>query len=516
MEKEKVKVILFFMRFFIALAVITLAATTAVFVYPSIYNKVIEINPSLAFLAASLGVLLVTGSIDGLAGITYPAGIQMLLDKSKVKFSILLIIIGLGGYAASGTFSIWARDLVASKIVQKPNDNSMQLYAEETKIFNEGKAAFDESVKMAKVELEKAQAAQDVTYLAKHRNKDVQKQLLAYINNGSTSWASENITGFKTKVRRAKRAKEKQLQDAQSNYNKAVAAQLAYIDKAGATRDMKQAGLKATHNSVINKHESELSNIAGVVWLIDLIILAIIVIGRPIELSYASAYNIEMPRNKSLGFALYRVSLALKNRFIWLLEFITRIDVNGDGVKGKPKEKMPHLEPVKHETAFDSRTAERMIVAAKDELKTDLRKKDDEILRLKKDLEKISLEKSTLDSKKSSKVESSKSKLKPFSPKGTALFKSKVIGIENVVGFANLEKKYRSELLKFQNKILSSKPALESVSKSTRNAFTASLKSANKDTKQKNRVKFLWLSEVLKSNNQLVAVKGGKIKITSK
>ncbi len=495
-SKEKVKVVLFFMRFFIVLAVITLAATTAIYVYPSIYIKVIEINPALAIITASLGVLLVTGSIDGLAGVTYPAGIQMLLDKSKVKFSILLIIIGLGGYAASGTFSIWARDLVASKIVQKPNDNSMQLYEQETKTFTEGKAAFDEALQIAKVELEEAQKAFKLKDLTKNSSSWVQGQLEQYaLVHDKNSWVFKKMSKRAATIRRAKRARKIQLTDAQKKYDKAQADQLAYIKDAGKSRDMKQSELKTTHTAVINKHESELNNIAGVVWLIDFIILVIILIGRPVELSYANAYNIEMPRNKSLGFALYKVSLALKNRFVWALEFITRIDIDGDGMISKPPKVLsnlpPNAIPVKFEKNLDSDVEFRL-----------------------RSLEKESLENKNLVTKKTPKVLEPKKTPTAFSLNAPLVLSSKLIGIEKVEGFENLEKETRAKLLRYEKEYLSSKKPIYLSSKDCNNAFIASKKPTSKEiTRSINKIKFLWLSEVLRDSKQSVKIIKGKLKI---
>jgi hypothetical protein len=135
--------------------------------------------------------------------------------------------------------------------------------------------------------------------------------------------------------------------------------------------------------------------------------------------------------------------------------------------------------------------------------------------RLEKDLELLMRENLELKQAKKSKPKKSKSTQTPFSPKASTIESSKLESIENIKGFQNLEQNARLELMQFSKKVLNEKHSLEKLSKSTRNAFAASYKAGTKPTQAKNKVKFLWLANVLKTHGQEVSTQKGKIKIKS-
>jgi hypothetical protein len=137
-------------------------------------------------------------------------------------------------------------------------------------------------------------------------------------------------------------------------------AQSNYIEQAGARRDAKQIELKATETALRTEYINEKAQAENVVIWIDIIMLFIIVFANPIRIYYAKINGEELPTSRSIAYAFYRVGVAFTNRLVWAIEFLTRIDVNGDGVTGKPKESTPPkpnqetsiLSPVSHATLW--------------------------------------------------------------------------------------------------------------------------------------------------------------------
>ena len=105
---------------------------------------------------------------------------------------------------------------------------------------------------------------------------------------------------------------------------------------------------------------------------------------------------------------------------------------------------------------------------------------------------------------------------KPFSLKAIKEI-SLSLPMSKCDGFKSLNEKSKRELLDKEKEILKSKPSLESLSKSARNCLVAIKKNGStQETKDKNRVKLNWLSEVLRSSNQSVKIVNGSLKITGK
>jgi hypothetical protein len=515
--ENKEKLFLMSLSFGLGISKLLLALTTAIFVYPTVSGKVTELGYSetWAILAGVVASVVIALSIDGLAGLFYPDGLTGLIAKRKGRWLYLFItVIGLALYGASGTFSIWMAPMVSDIVVSEPKDSSMVLYDRETETYNQGFNALSERVQIARYELSEAEKSADLSYLADHPNPNVKKQLLSYIRSGVNTWAAqENVNNIRTKVRRERRKSDKRIQTAQKKLDAALLAQSNYIEQASARRDAKQIELKSTETALRTEYINEKAQAKNIVIWIDIIMLFIIVFANPIRIYYAKINGEELPTSRSIAYAFYLVGVAFTNRLVWAIEFLTRIDVNGDGVTGKPKDITPlkpnqetaTLAPVSHASPLD-------IVARQRHLESEAANAK---YRLEKDLELLMRENLELKQAKKSKPKKSKSTQTPFSPKASTIESSKLESIENIKGFQNLEQNARLELMQFSKKVLNEKHSLEKLSKSTRNAFAASYKAGTKPTQAKNKVKFLWLANVLKTHGQEVSTQKGKIKIKS-
>jgi hypothetical protein len=510
--ENKEKLFLMSLSFGLGISKLLLALTTAIFVYPTVSGKVTELGYSetWAILAGVIASVIIALSIDGLAGLFYPDGLTGLIAKRKGRFLYVSItVIGLALYAASGTFSIWMAPMVSDIVVSEPKDSFLTLSATYGQMYDGSLQILDKQVDKYEAELNEVKSKADLSYLATHRDKNVQKQLLAYIQNGSTSWASDNIPGFKNTVRRARRDVQKEINAAQKKYDFAVSERSKYIASAGQQTRETQSKLLANSTALRTEYINEKAQAENVVIWIDIIMLFIIVFANPIRIYYAKINGEELPVSRSIAYAFYRVGVAFTNRLVWAIEFLTKIDVNGDGVTGKPKE-MPNesnsiLSPVSHASPLDVLAFQRHLESEAANAK----------YRLEKDLEQLRLENLELKQAKKSKPKKSKSSETPFSPKAGTVESSKLESIENIKGFQNLEQNARLELMQFSKKVLNEKHSLEKLSKSTRNAFAASYKAGTKPTQAKNKVKFLWLANVLKTHGQEVRTEKGKIKIKS-
>jgi hypothetical protein len=515
--ENKEKLFLMSLSFGLGISKLLLALTTAIFVYPTVSGKVTELGYSetWAILAGVVASVIIALSIDGLAGLFYPDGLTGLIAKRKGRFLYVAItIIGLALYAASGTFSIWMAPMVSDIVVSEPKDSSMVLYDRETETYNQGFNALSERVQIARYELSEAEKSADLSYLADHPNPNVKKQLLSYIRSGVNTWAAqENVNNIRTKVRRERRKSDKRIQTAQKKLDAALLAQSNYIEQASARRDAKQIELKSTETALRTEYINEKAQAKNIVIWIDIIMLFIIVFANPIRIYYAKINGEELPTSRSIAYAFYLVGVAFTNRLVWAIEFLTRIDVNGDGVTGKPKESTPPkpnqetsiLSPIRHATQFDGVELQRRLEVEVGAIRNDL--ENDLAVLMRENLE--------LKKQKSSKPKKSKSTQTPFSPKATTVENSKLVPIDTIKGFQNLEQNARLELMQFSKKVLNEKHSLEKLSKSTRNAFAASYKAGTKPTQAKNKVKFLWLANVLKTHGQEVSTQKGKIKIKS-
>jgi hypothetical protein len=358
--ENKEKLFLMSLSFGLGISKLLLALTTAIFVYPTVSGKVTELGYSetWAILAGVVASVIIALSIDGLAGLFYPDGLTGLIAKRKGRFLYVAItIIGLALYAASGTFSIWMAPMVSDIVVSEPKDSSMVLYDRETETYNQGFNALSERVQIARYELSEAEKSADLSYLADHPNPNVKKQLLSYIRSGVNTWAAqENVNNIRTKVRRERRKSDKRIQTAQKKLDAALLAQSNYIEQASARRDAKQIELKSTETALRTEYINEKAQAKNIVIWIDIIMLFIIVFANPIRIYYAKINGEELPTSRSIAYAFYLVGVAFTNRLVWAIEFLTRIDVNGDGVTGKPKEITPPkpnqetsiLSPVSH------------------------------------------------------------------------------------------------------------------------------------------------------------------------
>jgi hypothetical protein len=518
--ENKEKLFLMSLSFGLGISKLLLALTTAIFVYPTVSGKVTELGYSetWAILAGVVASVIIALSIDGLAGLFYPDGLTGLIAKRKGRFLYVAItIIGLALYAASGTFSIWMAPMVSDIVVSEPKDSSMVLYDRETETYNQGFNALSERVQIARYELSEAEKSADLSYLADHPNPNVKKQLLSYIRSGVNTWAAqENVNNIRTKVRRERRKSDKRIQTAQKKLDAALLAQSNYIEQASARRDAKQIELKSTETALRTEYINEKAQAKNIVIWIDIIMLFIIVFANPIRIYYAKINGEELPTSRSIAYAFYLVGVAFTNRFasvIYWLESKINFDINQDGVTGKPKESTtpkPNqetsiLSPIRHATQFDGVELQRRLEVEVGAIRNDLEK----------DLEVLRRENLELKQAKKSKPKKSKSTQTPFSPKAPTVENSKLVAIDTIKGFQNLEQNARLELMQFSKKVLNEKHSLEKLSKSTRNAFTASYKAGTKPTQAKNKVKFLWLANVLKTHGQEVSTQKGKIKIKS-
>jgi uncharacterized lipoprotein NlpE involved in copper resistance len=365
--ENKEKLFLMSLSFGLGISKLLLALTTAIFVYPTVSGKVIELGYSetWAILAGVIASVIIALSIDGLAGLFYPDGLTGLIAKRKGRFLYISItVIGLALYGASGTFSIWMAPMVSDIVVSEPKDSFLTLSATYGQMYDGSLQILDNQVNKYEAELNEVKAKADLSYLATHRDKNVQKQLLAYIQNGSTSWASDNIPGFKNTVRRARRDVQKEINAAQKKYDFAVSERSKYIASAGQQTRETQSKLLANSTALRREYINEKAQAENVVIWIDIIMLFIIVFANPIRIYYAKINGEELPTSRSIAYAFYRVGVAFTNRLVWAIEFLTRIDVNGDGVTGKPKDITPlkpnqetaTLAPVSHASPLDSST----------------------------------------------------------------------------------------------------------------------------------------------------------------
>jgi hypothetical protein len=517
--ENKEKLFLMSLSFGLGISKLLLALTTAIFVYPTVSGKVTELGYSetWAILAGVVASVVIALSIDGLAGLFYPDGLTGLIAKRKGRWLYLFItVIGLALYGASGTFSIWMAPMVSDIVVSEPKDSFLTLSATYGQMYDGSLQILDKQVDKYEAELNEAKAKADLSYLADHPNLNVKKQLLAYINSGVNTWASDNIAGFKTKVRRARRDVQKDIDAAQKKYDFAVSERSKYIASAGQQTRETQSKLLANSTALRTEYINEKQQAENVVIWIDIIMLFIIVFANPIRIYYAKINGEELPTSRSIAYAFYLVGVAFTNRFasvIYWLESKINFDINQDGVTGKPKESTtpkPNqetsiLSPIRHATQFDGVELQRRLEVEVGAIRNDLEK----------DLEVLRRENLELKQAKKSKPKKSKSTQTPFSPKASTIESSKLESIENIKGFQNLEQNARLELMQFSKKVLNEKHSLEKLSKSTRNAFAASYKAGTKPTQAKNKVKFLWLANVLKTHGQEVSTQKGKIKIKS-
>lgn len=452
--------------------------------------------------------------IDHTLGNTLPVAMRRLFDRVFDAITFVLLGISLILLVSTSVSSIWANPILGNFVFEKPEDHKKEV-AEQNNVTLKSISVIERQVKADSINYEnvKTEENKKLLALAAHRDPAVKRQLEQYILSGASSWASENIDGFKWRVLKARKTSNKAIAGALSQYN-ASKATLLSTTKESTDKTLKIVSTYADIDQAANNDHlktkasfnkymvlAEVS--AGGLLLILAIIIALI----------GSKENLQEPQRKSLAMFVSFASAKIWNNFISLLEKVFRVDLDGNGKIGTvgKVDTAPNtqsvLTPVRGATAFDAYEAERMIKVATDTAESRLNSK------LQGDLEKLRLENARLESEKNSKPENSKPAPQPFSLKEFSISKSNVIGIENIKGFSDLEKAARSELLKYEIKILNSKPSLEDLSKAARNAFTAVLKSATKVTKAKNNVKLLWLCNVLEAHGQDVTIKGGKIKI---
>jgi hypothetical protein len=96
--ENKEKLFLMSLSFGLGISKLLLALTTAIFVYPTVSGKVIELGYSetWAILAGVIASVIIALSIDGLAGLFYPDGLTGLIAKRKGRFLYISItVIGL-------------------------------------------------------------------------------------------------------------------------------------------------------------------------------------------------------------------------------------------------------------------------------------------------------------------------------------------------------------------------------------------------------------------------------------
>jgi hypothetical protein len=513
--ENKEKLFLMSLSFGLGISKLLLALTTAIFVYPTVSGKVTELGYSetWAILAGVVASVIIALSIDGLAGLFYPDGLTGLIAKRKGRFLYVAItVIGLALYAASGTFSIWMAPMVSDVVVSEPKDSFLTLSATYGQMYDGSLQILDKQVDKYEAELNEAKSKADLSYLADHPNPNVKKQLLAYINSGVNTWASDNIAGFKTKVRRARRDVQKEIDAAQKKYDFAVSERSKYIASAGQQTRETQSKLLANSTALRTEYINEKAQAENVVIWIDIIMLFIIVFANPIRIYYAKINGEELPVSRSIAYAFYRVGVAFTNRLVWAIEFLTRIDVNGDGVTGKPKESTtpkPNqetsiLSPIRHATQFDGVELQRRLEVEVGAIRNDLEK----------DLELLRRENLELKQAKKSKPKNSKSTPEASSLKGKPLDKSKLPPIEKTEGWHNLEPQSQNELKRFRTSIIEKKKSLENVSKAGRNAFDQVVKKERRN-KKRNQVKLNWVSIVLANYNQKVLIKNGSFSIES-
>jgi hypothetical protein len=433
--ETKEKIFLLSLSFGLGISKLLLALTTAIFVYPTVSGKVIELGypETWAILAGVIASVIIALSIDGLAGLFYPDGLTGLIAKRKGRFLYIAItVIGLALYAASGTFSIWMAPMVSDVVVSEPKDSFLTLSATYGQMYDGSLQILDKQVNKYEAELNKVKSKADLSYLADHPNPNVKKQLLAYINSGVNTWASDNIAGFKTKVRRARRAVQKEIDAAQKKYDTSVSERSKYITWAGQQTRETQSKLLANSTALRTEYINEKAQAENVVIWIDIIMLFIIVFANPIRIYYAKINGEELPTSRSIAYAFYRVGVAFTNRLVWAIEFLTRIDVNGDGVTGKPKEsttpkpnqETATLAPVSHASPLDGLALQRHLESEAANTK----------YRLEKDLELLHRENLELKKQKSSKPKKSKSTPDASSLKGKPLDESKLPPIESKNG----------------------------------------------------------------------------------
>jgi hypothetical protein len=509
--ENKEKLFLMSLSFGLGISKLLLALTTAIFVYPTVSSKVTELGYSetWAILAGVVASVVIALSIDGLAGLFYPDGLTGLIAKRKGRFLYIAItVIGLALYGASGTFSIWMAPMVSDVVVSEPKDSSMLLYAQETDIYNQGFNAISERVKIARDELSEAEQPKDFSYLAKHSDPKTKAQLLAYVKNPNTdNWATKTLKRRIKKIDKAKKEYVNKIEAAQKKLDAALLAQSNYIEKSGARRDAKQIELKATETALRNDYLTEKAQAENVVIWIDIIMLFIIVFANPIRIYYAKINGEELPTSRSIAYAFYLVGVAFTNRLVWAIEFLTRIDVNGDGVTGKPKENTPPkpnqetsiLSPIRHATQFDGVELQRRLEVEVGAIRNDLEK----------DLEQLRRENLELKQAQKSKPKKSKSTPDAFSLKEITVDFSKLPPIEKAKGFHGLEPKSQTELSKFRISIIEKKKTLIHLDKDARNAFRALSKSGTEETLKKNNVKLSWIMTVLNNHNLNARIKNG-------
>jgi uncharacterized lipoprotein NlpE involved in copper resistance len=503
------KIFLLSLSFGLGISKLLLALTTAIFVYPTVSGKVIELGYSetWAILTGVIASVIIALSIDGLAGLFYPDGLTGLIAKRKGRFLYIAItVIGLALYAASGTFSIWMAPMVSDIVVSEPKDSFLTLSATYGQMYDGSLQILDKQVNKYEAELNEVKAKADLSYLADHPNQNVKKQLLAYINSGVNTWASDNIAGFKTKVRRARRAVQKEIDAAQKKYDFAVSERSKYIASAGQQTRETQGKLLENSTALRTEYIDEKAQAENVVIWIDIIMLFIIVFANPIRIYYAKINGEELPTSRSIAYAFYRVGVAFTNRFasaIYWLESKINFDINQDGVTGKPKETTPDqstiLSPIRHATQFDGVELQRRLEVEVGAIRNDLEK----------DLEQLRRENLELKQAKKSKPKKSKSTSNAFSLKEITVDFSKLPPIEKAKGFHGLEPKSQTELSKFRISIIEKKKTLIHLDKDARNAFRALSKSGTKETLKKNNVKLSWIMTVLNNHNLNARIKNG-------
>jgi hypothetical protein len=74
--------------------------------------------------------------------------------------------------------------MVSDIVVSEPKDSFLTLSATYGQMYDGSLQILDKQVNKYEAELNEIKAKADLSYLATHRDKNVQKQLLAYIQNG--------------------------------------------------------------------------------------------------------------------------------------------------------------------------------------------------------------------------------------------------------------------------------------------------------------------------------------------
>jgi hypothetical protein len=450
-------------------------------------------------------------SVDHTLGNTMPYATRRMFERRFDAITAFLMGLSLILLVATSISSIWSNPILSQFVFNEPETHENEI-AEQQKTTLSTIDVLQKQVNIDRANLEsvKQEEQRKIEALAIHREKPVQRQMLKYIKTGELTWAArENINEIVTKVKRQRKKADKAIQSAQAKLNESESALIQHT-KESTSETLKIVSTYAEIDKAKQADHLNLkNNFSSYMWLAEVLSGGFYFLLSIIIAMIGVKHKIKEPERKSFAMFLSYASASLWNWFLSKLEKLFKIDLDGNGVigtTGKPKETTTAtLAPVSHASPLDGLALQRHLESEAANTK----------YRLEKDLELLRRENLELKQAKKSKPKNSKSSETPFSPKAPTVENSKLVPIDTIKGFQNLEQNARLELMKFSKKVLNEKHSLEKLSKSTRNAFTASYKAGTKPTQAKNKVKFLWLANVLKTHGQEVSTQKGKIKIKS-